>query len=968
MNCHTKLASVIALVWMASLTESGKPADTTKFAAPLTPSQALQSFRLADDNLVIELVAAEPNVVSPVAMTWDEEGRLFVVEMDDYPVGPGEGQIRLLQDEDGDGVYERSQVFAGKLHFPSGILPWKKGLFVTAAPNIWYLQDTDGDGKEDRRRVVLSGFNEGNQQLRVNGLLWGLDNWIYGANGRSDGEVRRPGDPPSQAVSIRRRDFRFDPETGKVESVAGFSQFGLARDDWGNRFPSWNTIPLRHVVLEESYLSRNPFLGGSGVANIIDSDRVFRLSPPPKTFNSESVEHFNASCGPLIFRGESLGSCYQGNAFVCEPLLNLVHRRVLLPNGPTFVARRGEEGKEFLASTDPWFHPVNLAVGPDGALYIADFYRELVEHPQFVPANLRDRIDFRKGHSHGRLWRIRAKDAKVGARPRLSKADIPELVRCLHHSNGWWRDTAQRLLIERRERRAAPLLADAVRRGKLPQERAQALWTLHGLNELSDDLLGEAVKGPHPQVREQAVRLCADRLIRSPALLAAIFPLAQDQSMRIRFQMAVAAARMPEKERADLLAELAQRDVADPWMRVALLSNPPEQIWPFLALLLQHHPDWLVNPTPARTQLLIQGGIVVGADHRLSSLAACLELLGQDGTPGLGRLALLAGLGEGLARAGQPLRSLLSKPPENLSKSLRQLEALLARASRAALDEKESHERRILGVRVLMHGRPETEGKTLLALLQPEQSAEVQAAAAQALAILADTGLAAQALQPWNRYTIATRKEIIASLLRNSLLVPQLVEALEREKIAVAEIGPVARESLLRLPDTELRKRAAKLLSHDVAGNRQAVVRKYRAALALKGDSRRGETLFNKHCQNCHQMRGRGRRVGPDLSGVASRPDEALLVDILDPSRDVSPDYLAYMLVSRRGQVTEGLLAAETTTSLTIRRAEAIEETFSRKEIEEFRATRKSLMPEGMEQVLNLQDMADLLRFLRAAP
>ena len=224
---------------------------------------------------------------------------------------------------------------------------------------------------------------------------------IYAANGRSDGAVRSPNDPPAKAVSIQSPRFAVPPggatgtraEATNVEAIAGFSQFGLAHDDWGNRFPSWNTVPVRHVVLEQLTLDRNPYLAETScVASILDmadGGRIFSISPAQARFNRESVAFFNASCGPMIERGGLLPDAYHGNAFVCEPLSNLVHRRVLEPDGVTFVARRVEQGKEFLASSDPAFRPVNLATGPDGALYIVDMYRELVEHPQFVPESVR---------------------------------------------------------------------------------------------------------------------------------------------------------------------------------------------------------------------------------------------------------------------------------------------------------------------------------------------------------------------------------------------------------------------------------------------------------------------------------------------------------------------------------------------------------------------------------------------------
>ena len=279
---------------------------------PQTPAQERASFRLADEELTIELVAAEPDVVSPVAIAWDADGRMFVVEMTDYPTGPTAGRIKLLEDRAGDGRFKKVTVFAENLDFPNGVLPWKGGVLVTAAPDIWFLKDTNGDGVANERRVVLTGFGTGNQQLRANGLMWGLDNWIYGANGRSDGEVRLPSAPTEKAVSIRRRDFRFQPGTGKFEAIAGQSQFGLGRDDWGNRFLSWNTQPIRHEVLPERYLARNPFLASTeSVLDILapgETGRVFPLTPPPLVFNNEPVGFFNALAGLTLYRAGALGT------------------------------------------------------------------------------------------------------------------------------------------------------------------------------------------------------------------------------------------------------------------------------------------------------------------------------------------------------------------------------------------------------------------------------------------------------------------------------------------------------------------------------------------------------------------------------------------------------------------------------------------------------------------------------------
>ena len=216
----------------------------------------------------------------------------------------------------------------------------------------------DGDGRAEEKSIVLTGFGEGNTQLRVNGLAFGLDNMIYAANGRSGGEIRSPNDPNTKAVSISLRDLRFRlparPGAGShgptsIEAIAGFSQFGLAHDDWGNRFPSWNTIPVRHVVFEQTTLDRNPYLAETSciasILDLADGGRIFSISPAQARFNRESVAFFNASCGPVIERGGLLPEQYHGNVFVCEPLSNVVHRRVLEPDGVTFVARRVEQGK-----------------------------------------------------------------------------------------------------------------------------------------------------------------------------------------------------------------------------------------------------------------------------------------------------------------------------------------------------------------------------------------------------------------------------------------------------------------------------------------------------------------------------------------------------------------------------------------------------------------------------------------------
>jgi putative membrane-bound dehydrogenase-like protein len=281
---------VSAVIHIKVVTFSAEPEGHAIRETPLAPSEELETFRLSDRRLTIELVAAEPQLDSPVAVCWDADGRMFVAEMIDYPLGPTAGQIRMLEDRNGDGQYEHATVFADGLRFPNGVLAARGGLFVTAAPDLLFLRDTDGDGNADERRVAFTGFGEGNQQLRANGLTHGPDNWIYGANGRSDGVIRRPNDPPDGGVSIRGRDFRFTSDGSHFEATSGQSQFGQSHDDWGNRFLSWNTIPVRHALFEQSFLDRNPRLASRGVLDIADPQDP-RIPDQPSPANVQSRTH-----------------------------------------------------------------------------------------------------------------------------------------------------------------------------------------------------------------------------------------------------------------------------------------------------------------------------------------------------------------------------------------------------------------------------------------------------------------------------------------------------------------------------------------------------------------------------------------------------------------------------------------------------------------------------------------------------
>jgi putative membrane-bound dehydrogenase-like protein len=949
---------------------------------------SLHSLR-ARPGFVVEQVAAEPLLQSPIAFAWGPDGKLWVVEMGDYPLGldgkgkPG-GRVKYLECTHGDGVYDKATVFLDNLSFPTGVLPWRKGVLVTCAPDILYAEDTKGTGKADRREVLYTGFVEGNPQHRVNTLAWGLDNWIHCANGDSGGKIKsvRPltpdpspprGEGGSKVIDIRGRDLRIHPDDGGLEAESGQTQYGRSRDDWGNWFGGNNSNPMYHFVLDDHYQRRNPHVAAPDarvqVSVTPGTARVYPVSRTLPRFNDPlGANRFTSACSPIVYRDDLFGPGFNNSCFVSEPVHNLVHREIIAPDGFTFKSRRADDEmqSEFLASSDNWFRPTMIQTGPDGALWVADMYRQVIEHPQWIPLDWQKRLDLRAGQDRGRMYRVYPVGAKPRAIPRLDKLDTAGLVAALDSPNGWQRDTAQQMLLWRQDKAAIPLLEKLAADSKRPEARLHALCTLDGLGALDAATLSKALIDAHPGVRRQAVRLCEGRLASAPDLGTALLKLVVDPVAPVRLQLAYTLGEWDDARAGAALGKLLVQDGGDRYFAAAALSSVNKKnLDAVLLAVLQGGKD------SAATAPLIEK--LLGLASALSHDRATVTLLNAVATPQKGRFApwqftALTGLLDSLDQRNTSLAQLGKEGNEEMKAALQGLAPLFAAARAAVVDPKTPQDNRLQALRLLGRGLDQQqEDVALLAgLLVPQTPEDVQAAAVAALGRLRNDRVPEVLLRGWKGYGPGLRGQALDVLLRRDDWSKAVLDAVERKQVLPFEIDAPRRQRLLEHRDAGVRGRAGKLFAGAVAPDRQKVIDAYQEALTLKGDAARGKAVFGKSCTSCHRLDGAGNEVGPDLAALASKPADYLLIAILDPNRAVEARYINYLAETKNGLTFSGVLAAETGNSVTLIGTDGKPKVILRTDLESLTSTGKSAMPDGLEKDVKPQDMADLLAYLRA--
>lgn len=990
---------------------------------PFSPREALSTFRLPDEYR-IELAASEPLISDPVEIAFDEDGKMYVVQMDDYPSdrmddygadNAPRSKIMLLEDKDGDGFFESGTVFAEGLHYANGVMPWKGGVLVASAPDILFLKDTDGDGKADEKKVLLTGFAVTNPQLRMSSLRYGLDNWVYAAYSHAGGgkwreEFKGKGSPlyfpdkPDQQLPplLPGTNIRFMPGEYKAEASGGMSQFGLSFDRSGNQFTVWNNVHIRHVVINEKYVSNNPFLSvGATMADISDHGNaapVYAITRDMLNLHESEMGHFTSACGITEYTGGLFKGKYANASFVCEPVSNIVHADILVPNGPTFTAERAEKEKEFLASTDSWFRPVNLTTGPDGALYVVDFYRKLVEHPDWLAmadssgfythAGKIKESDFLEGNDRGRIYRVVPKGFKTDKKSvaKLSNADIQTLVNNLNDPGLWWRTNAQRLLVDRKDESAVPLVRELLSRNISAEGKIHALWTLEGLGALPDSILGNAFQDAGPIVRKQAI-LLAEKRIENSSMLEKVIRASSDPDPYVQFQAVLTLSNVTGSypEVFPALYQVISAHIGDPWFQIAVLLGAGEHAirW------FEACKDFDAKDSSAETgkkEFLKRITSITGARYKQNELSSLVKIISAVKDTGV-VIAGLQGIERGMKRNINPvqltpegqqgLMALISDRPRNVRAAAMGMAARLQLTASGGLTRIISQSKHIVsdttldpGDRVLAvqalgldpGGLPFT---VLEALLQGSQPSDIQLAVVNVLLSSRQNTATEILLNKWSLFNPRIHTIVETGFLARKDRSESLMNAIGSGKIKPAWVSRNTQNRLLTFSDSTIRETAKKVFKDVGSRSREQLIHDYNVSTTGNGDPANGKAVFSRACGVCHSLEGVGVNFGPDLHSVSHQTKINLLTMILDPNHDIAPGYEGYTIETSDGGAFVGIIESENSSGIVLKSQGGVVHTILKSDIRSMSPLPVSLMPEELESSVNKEEMADLLEYIK---
>jgi len=948
---------------------------------PSSPEDSRAQIHVPE-NIIVELVAAEPLVVDPVAMVFDENGKLFVAEYRDYPTGPADpnapplSRIRRLLDNDGDGRMDEAELFADSLPSAQGLACWNGGLMVTAANSILWLADHDGDGKADEKKVLFEGLGRHNTQLQPAHPRLGLDNWFYVTNGLAGGKIHRPGEK-EPIVDVSRSDFCFNPLGTEFEPATGLGQFGNTFDALGNRFTASNRNPIIHEVMPYRALRRNPYaVMPAGYYDVAPSGAESRVYPITET-NTTAYSHtgtYTAACGVHVNQGELLGIQGNGQVFVCDPTGHLVTCSQLIPDGVSFRSNRILQTKpvkaDWLVSSDRWFRPVSLANGPDGALYVCDMYRSVIEHPVYMPPGVAEKLpNLRAGDDKGRIYRLRVKGIQI--RPYEPPDSVERQVAMLGDSDGWRRMTAHRLLIEQNKSEAKPLLIDLLANSDNPMSRIHALSVLDGMNSLEEDHIILAIRDQDPRVRERALIICDQRSTQSSGLRSIILQQWKSNFTRVQFRAILAIHEATSAEEIDAIVSLIRSKGQNVWFWAAIKSVMKECSSKVLDQILSDSQTLASYDAVLANRVAELAGMVAarGDEKEFRYLLEDIATISEESH--FWSFALLRGTAEGMSSHSTgtipaSLTSLMENPPKGWEKEAKAIAPIALSAARLASDHKAAMIDRFEAIQFLAYLAGPDVVNCLIHCLDQDQPIEIQYAANDVIRKRADEKLLLELISRWDRLTTQTKQTVIPLLLQRGSTILALFDAIEARKIPAGTIGVEQRAILLASGTAAVKERAEKLFGGAVSSDRQGVMEQYKPALTARGDVERGRQIYRRACSNCHRVFGEGKLVGPDIGDVRNKTPEQLLGDIIDPNRIVEPRYANCTVLLHDGRTMSGRVLRETPEAIVLLQPGALETVVPRAEIDTVSSSGLSLMTVGIEKDVSVQEMADLIAFLKA--
>ncbi|MDZ4851994.1 MAG: PVC-type heme-binding CxxCH protein [Pirellulaceae bacterium] len=999
----------------ASLAEDGNKAEVAverdysaelPRIASLSPSAALKSFEVAP-GFKIELVAAEPLVFDPIAFSFDGFGNLFVVEMIDYSEQENDflGRIAKLTDTNHDGTMDQRSVFVEKLSWPTAIHVWKDGVIVIAPPKMTWYRDIDQDGRHDAVETWCDGFGRSNVQGMANSLRWGVDGYLTGSTS-SSGASLSGAIVENAPLELRGRDFRIDPIHKRIEATSGGGQHGAAFNRWGDRFVTSNSDHLQQIIDMDRWLSKHVI----GSLPITTRRSIAADGPQAEVFRSSPIEPWRIVRTRLRVSGESPGAIEGGGraagyftgatgtwivdseaqfgvpgfdtALVCDVGSNLIHRKKLEPDNLFWKGVRIDDHTEFVRSSDIWFRPVQLGDGPDGALYIADMYREVIEHPKSLPPMIKKHLDLTSGSDRGRIWRVSRIQSEADAaieNKRASESAIAALgnvamVERLSSSIEWQRRMASQLLIERQALDTHEPLRKLAIDSTNPAARVLAMHLLARFGKLDEEVLLSSLHYDNTQVNRHAIQL-ASRSNHTASVLSnpeLVEKLVKRGDARLLLELAMATDSLPRVRSIQLLQQLIP-NVTDVTTRSVIIAVAAQDSWKLFGTFAsgEHRDDasrqqiWLASLLPYWCQQLAQNDT-----KAVAALQTHLQKLVHDDLNNSPERSFV--WADAIAKL--PSKSAADRFFDCWSADdIARWRAAINLAVHQVELTPQEQKRRSAWFRF---SSADDRKQELDRLLVTSQSNDSQLATLEAC-LWADPKTTASALlDRFSGMTPRLHEPVLIALVSQPEAVVILAEALEDNRIPITQISPTVRQRMSNHPSASIKKRFVKLLTatNTTDVQLQAVIEEYRAVLQsaseLEKDSvalQRGQEIFQKNCSACHRIGEVGQDVGPPLKSLHEKSPDQLLISILDPNREVDPRFQSYSILLEDGRVLLGVIREESANQIILAESGGKLTTVARNEIEQLKGLGQSLMPTGMQQQIPPPSLAELIAWLRTS-